>query len=103
MTVELTRNSILAASQEQVSADLSSDKSQGAVILGFRDGMYFELNEVSSRIWYLIQEPCCIQSILDVLMEEYDVSVERCEADILSLANQLLSRGLIKVHDEKDQ
>lgn len=102
MTVKLTRNSILAASQEQVSADLSNDKSQGAVILGFRDGMYFELNEVGSRIWYLIQEPRSIQSILEVLMEEYDVSVEQCEADILGLANQLLSRGLIEVRDEKN-
>ena len=65
--------------------------------------MYFELNEVGARIWYLVQEPRSIQSILETLMEEYDVSVEQCEADILSLADQLLSRGLIEVRDEKNQ
>ncbi len=103
MTVKLTRYSILAASQDQVSADLSSDKSQGAVILGFRDGMYFELNEVGAKIWYLLQRPRSVESILDTLTEEYDVSVSQCEADILSLADQLLARGLIELHDEKDQ
>lgn len=103
MTVKLTRNTILAPSKEQVSADLSSDKSQGAVILGFRDGMYFELNEVGARIWHLVQEPRSIKSIIDTLTEEYDVLVEQCEADVLTLANQLLSRGLIEIHSEKDQ
>lgn len=103
MTEKLNRNSILATSHEQVSADLSSDKSEGTVVLGFRDGMYFELNEVGARIWQLLQEPCSIQSILATLLEEYDVSSEQCEADILSLADQLLSRGLIEVRDEKDQ
>lgn len=100
MTAKLTRNSTLAASREQVSADLSNDRSEGTVILGLRDGMYFELNDVGARIWHLVQEPRSIQSILETLLEEYDVSNERCEADIYSLADQLLARGLIEVRDE---
>lgn len=100
MDISLSRASLLVASQSQVSADLSADQSGDVVILGLKDGMYFELNDVGARIWHLIQQPRSIQSVLDTLLDEYEVSAEQCEADLLSLAESMLKRGLVDLVDE---
>lgn len=94
----LTHSSVLVASRDQVSADLSQDSSQ-TVILGLRDGVYFELNEVGGRIWQLLQQPQSLKSVLDTLLAEYDVPVERCEGDMMKLVQELLRRGLVEVRD----
>lgn len=100
MDISLSRASLLVASQSQVSADLSADQSGDVVILGLKDGMYFELNDVGARVWHLIQQPRSIQSVLDTLLDEYEVSAEQCEADLLSLAESMLKRGLVDLVDE---
>jgi hypothetical protein len=97
-TVELS--SILSASKNQVSANLSLDDSGPVVILGLTEGMYFELNEVGARIWQLIQQPRSVQSLRDTLLDEYDVQIEQCEKDLLTLAGELVERGLAVVVDE---
>lgn len=97
MKTNLNKHSVLVASQDQVSADLSSDEAGNVLILNLKDGVYYELKEVGTRVWNLIQQPCSVQSILGTLLEEYEVDAERCEADLLALANDLAKRGLIQV------
>ncbi len=97
MKTHLDVNSVLVASQDQVSADLSSDTDGSVVILNLKDGVYYELKEVGARIWNLIQQPYSIQSITNRLLEEYEVDAEQCEADLLVLAEHLARLGLIQV------
>lgn len=100
--MDLNSNSTLVASRNQVSADLSPNTTGEVVILGLKDGMYFELNEVGARIWQLIQEPRTVRSVITALLEEYDVPREQCEADVLSMAGQMIRRGLAEVYDGQD-
>lgn len=97
MKINLNKNSVLVASQDQVSADLSSDVARSVVILNLKDGVYYELKEVGTRVWNLIQQPSTVQSILDRLLEEYEVDPERCEIDLLALAENLARFGLIQI------
>lgn len=97
--MNLTTASVLVASQDQVSADLSSGESANVVILYLKDGVYFELNEVGAYIWSLIQQPRTIRSVIDALLLEYDVAAEKCETDVLSLVEEMATRGLIDVCD----
>jgi hypothetical protein len=97
MNNSLNRNSVLVASRDQVSADLSSNTSGSIVILSLKDGMYYELKEVASRVWSLIQQPTSIQAVLDALLEEYEVEAGRCEADLIALAEDLSKRGLVEI------
>jgi hypothetical protein len=99
MKNSLTKATVLVASQDQVSADLAPDQAGQTVILGLKDGVYFELNEVGARIWHLLQQPRSLQSVLDTLLEEYDVSPAQCEADLLTLAREMFRRGLVEVRD----
>ena len=97
MENRITGHSIVMVTKDQVSADLSGE----AAILNLKTGTYYGLDAVGARIWSLIQEPRRVDEIKGVLVQEYDVEPERCEEDLLSLLEELLSHGLIEVKDEK--
>ncbi len=72
------------------------------MILGLKDGMYFEVNEVGARIWQMIQEPRTVTSVIAALLDEYDVTSEQCEADVLSIAGEMIRRGLAEIGNGQD-
>lgn len=67
------------------------------VLLNLKDGVYYGLEGVGSRVWSLIQEPTAIEDIRDAITEEFDVSPARCEKDVRALIDELVSRGLAVV------
>lgn len=89
----------LVVSDNQVSADITPSGEGEVVILGLKDGIYFELNDVGARIWRLIQAPTTIAEIVAALLEEYDVTREQCEADVCSIASELIDRDLARISD----
>jgi hypothetical protein len=97
MKTRLSTTSMLVVSQNQVSADLSPDLAGEVVVLGLKDGVYYELNEVGACIWRLIRQPRSVQSVVDAILEEYDVPAEECMADVLALAENLAKFGLIEI------
>jgi hypothetical protein len=98
MEEKITGDAIVVVTKDQVSADLSGE----AAILNLKSGMYYGLNKVGARIWSLIQEPKTANEIEDALLREFDVEPVQCETDLFALLNELLSRGLIEVRNEKD-
>ena len=97
MEEKITGNSIVVVTKDQVSADLSGE----AAILNLKSGVYFGLNTVGASIWKLIQEPRSVNEINDALVQEYDVDPDQCEKDLLALLEELLSKELIEVTNEK--
>ena len=87
---------MVVVSQDQVSCDLSGE----SAILNLKAGIYYGLNDVGTRIWKLIQEPRRVGELRDAILEEYEVEPDRCEADIMTLLQNLLDNGLIEVRDE---
>jgi hypothetical protein len=100
MTETVTLESVLVASPDQISANVAPDQAGAVVILALKDGVYFEMNEVGGRIWNLLQHPQALKSVLARLLEEYEVNPAQCEADLLSLAQRLLERGLVELRNE---
>jgi hypothetical protein len=97
MEEKITVNSIVVVTKDQVSADLSGE----AAILNLKSGIYFGLNTVGASIWKLIQEPRRVNEIRDTLVQEYDVDPDQCEKDLLALLEELLSKELIELKNEK--
>ena len=97
MEEKITGHSIVVVTKDQVSADLSGE----AAILNLKSGVYFGLNTVGASIWKLIQEPRTVNEINDAIVQEYDVDPDQCEKDLLALLEELLSKELIEVKNEK--
>ena len=96
MASTISGQSIVVVSKDQVSCDLHGE----AAILNLKNGVYFGLDPVGARIWNLIQEPRTVTGIRDVLLEEYDVTTDACERDLVRLLQELATHGLVEVRDE---
>ena len=92
---QITMDSLVAPSKDQVSCDLSGE----AAILNVRAGMYYGLDEVGARAWNLILKSQPAREIKEELLNEYDVEPQRCERDLLALLNDLAGKGLIEITD----
>jgi len=91
----LTLDTVVVASSEQVSSKLGEE----VVILNLRNGVYYGLDPIGTRIWELIQEPRSVRQVCEVLLEEYDVTFEQCAEDVLALMRDLQAQGLIEARD----
>ncbi len=60
-----------------------------------REGAYFGVREVGTRIWALLQQPRRLSEVVAVLTAEYDVAPAQCTADLLAFAGELVDSGLV--------
>lgn len=67
------------------------------VILDLASGTYFGLDPVGARIWELLGEGKTLAEVCDQMLEEFEVSREELERDILRLAQELADQGLVAV------
>ena len=67
------------------------------VMMDIEQGSYFGLNLVGSRIWALLGEPIAIGDLCDQLTEEFEVSREQCEQQVVAFLQNLLERDLLQV------
>ena len=72
------------------------------VMLSLKNGEYYYLNPVASKIWELIKEPQKINILIDVLSDEYIVKKDVCRQDVLECINDFSSKGLIIIYDKQN-
>lgn len=65
------------------------------VMMDIEQGRYFSLNPVATRIWELLETPSDIAEICKRLMDEYDVEVEQCRAEVSKVLEELYDMGLV--------
>ena len=74
----LDRDTRIAASGDQVSADLVDE----TVVLAMREGVYYSLSGVGSRIWGLAAQPTTLGAIHEILVAEYQVEPGEAWTDL---------------------
>jgi hypothetical protein len=95
MNITIDMDSIVVASTDQVSGELQEGD---LAILNLKDGVYYGLNSVGSRIWSLLMTPKSVAEIRDALLAEYNVEAEVCTRELIALLSDLSSKQLIEVH-----
>lgn len=65
------------------------------VILDLAGGSYFGLDPVGARIWELMGEGRTLAEISATMLEEYEVTAEQLQGDVIKLAGELAERGLV--------
>lgn len=83
-------------SRVRIQDDVLFQELQGeSVLLNLKTGMYFGLNPIGTRIWQLLQDEQSLDKIVGVLLEEYEVSQEQLQQDVLVLVGQLVKQELL--------
>lgn len=93
MSAVISVDSVVVATKHQVSCALGEE----SAILDMRNSVYYGMNAVGTRVWNLVQQPKSIREICDAIVDEYDVTPERCEGDLLELIDHMNSEGLIEL------
>lgn len=81
-------------SSEDVVAQKVGDE---MVLLDLEAGLYYGLDAVGSRVWELLLEHGRLRVAFETLVEEYEVTPEILQQDLLHLVQELQTRGLIQV------
>lgn len=92
----ISSNAIVTTNKDVVSAIIDNN----VVLLKIDTRTYFSLNSVGAFVWSIIQTPYLASEICSRVIEEYDVSAEQCEPDILNLLQQLHEHALIQIVGE---
>ena len=71
--------------------DLSGEK----VMVDFETGKYFLVKGVGNDIWDMLQEETTPATIIEKLMQEYEVSQDECEHSVYEFLGQLQQLNLI--------
>lgn len=88
---------IYQASTKYLYSEIDSE----AVILDVNSGTYFGLNEVSNRIWQLLQNATAEKDLVQQIIAEYEVTEAEAMNDIQSLLQEMLNAGLVEVVNEQ--
>ncbi len=67
------------------------------IILDLVSGTYYGLDLVGARIWQLMGEDKSLLQICDAMQNEYEVSRQDIERDVMKLVETLHTQGLIAV------
>ena len=89
----LVPQSVIVRSPDQVSGDLDGK----VVLLSIENGEYYNMNEVGSRIWALLEKPMTVAALIDQLTEEFEVERATCEQEALVFLAQLQKDKLLRL------
>ena len=67
------------------------------VILDPRSSAYFNLNQVGSTVWKLIEELKTVEQIKSAILDKYKVGEEECDRDLQELLQELVNAKLVSV------
>ena len=76
---------------------LISQLQEESVILNLDSERYYGLDDVGTRMLTVLSTSSSIEAAYELLREEYDVDDEVLRRDLLSLVEQLLNQGLVKI------
>ena len=84
---------VIAQGDEQVSTVVDCE----TVLMNVGNGKYFQLDDIGTRFWALIETPTAIGAVCDQLLQEFDVDRDTCEADVLRLVDRLVANNMARV------
>lgn len=71
-----------------------------SVVLNLDSGIYFTLNTTGTAVWERIDGATSLEEIGRGLCEQFEITVEQAQRDLLELTQTLVDEGLVKVTDD---
>lgn len=92
----ITAHTIINRSPDLVFSDIEGE----VVMMSIEQAKYYGMDSVGSRIWKLLESPVKVGDMFGILRQEYEVTLEECERDVISFLNDLVSENLIEIVSE---
>jgi hypothetical protein len=92
---EVTVDSVVCRTHEAIGSKVDEE----TVMMSIRNGKYYGLDAVGTRVWELVAEPVRVSSLCEQLCEEFDVEVVQCSTDVLGFLNELLRENLVAIRE----
>ena len=80
---------------------LSAEVGNEVVLMSIEKGVYFGLNPVGARVWSLLDEFIAVQEVFATIVEEFEVTLEQCQEEVLQLLKDMREQGLIRIADDR--
>ena len=87
----VTLDSIIARSDGLVSSRINEE----LILMSIEGGNYFGFDKILTDIWNQIVDPISVSTLIDQLLQHYDVERSVCETDILEVLNKMVGSELI--------
>jgi hypothetical protein len=94
MAISIKKDTLLRRSDDSLAADISDRE---IVILSPDRANYFGTNEVSARIWKLLESYTTAEAITLKLVEEYDVAEDECLTAVIAVLEEMFNEQLVQV------
>ena len=88
----ITPDTPLVRNDSLVSAPMGSD----VAMMDMESGKYFVLQEVAAFIWERLVQPATAAELCAALVQRYDVTAERCRAEVLPFLQNAHDKGLLR-------
>lgn len=98
---DLTHSVTAVVRYQAIKEHLCCELNGESVILSLKNGKYYGLNSVASRIWELIQLPLSVAEIESAILLEYEVENQVCEQAVSVFLKQMIDEELILSTNEK--
>jgi len=101
----MKKNTLIDYNKYQLKAEVSwSILGTSTVILNYKDGIYYELNEVGTSIWAKINtQACTLEEINDAIMDEFEMDEAIVKKDTNRILKELLNENLLEVIKKNQQ
>ncbi|QIV95584.1 coenzyme PQQ synthesis protein D (PqqD) [Allofrancisella inopinata] len=73
----------------------SSEIDDEVIMMNIDNNSYYSTGEIGNRIWQLLDTVTTCEDICKQLIQEYDVSQEQCQKDVLKFLTELLDNSAI--------
>ena len=90
---DITVHSIVSVNKEIVTAEMDGE----TVMMSVETGKYYNLGKTGSVIWGMLGKPIVVDSIIESLLEKYQVGREQCEVEVLAFFAHVHEEGLVKL------
>lgn len=88
---KISISTTLKRNPEQIFSTVDQD----IIMLSLEEGKYFALNEAGARIWELMEHPILVETLINKLLDEFEVSNNKCNIETLNLLNELHENKLV--------
>ena len=89
----LTKTSIIVRGKGLLSSNVYGD----IVLISIKSGLYYDLDEVGSFIWDVLEKPLPVTGIIEQVLLNYEIERSACEEDVMAFLRDLNDYNLLEI------